>query len=36
VHHDVDRAAFQRDLLRWLRERSMRAHGSSPDPAARS
>jgi alpha-beta hydrolase superfamily lysophospholipase len=25
VHHDVDRMQFQRDLLRWLRERAMRA-----------
>jgi alpha-beta hydrolase superfamily lysophospholipase len=35
VHHDVDRAAFQSDLLRWLRERSMRERGSLPAPAAR-
>lgn len=25
VHHDVGRVQFERDLLRWLRERSMRA-----------
>jgi alpha-beta hydrolase superfamily lysophospholipase len=24
VHHDVARAAFERDLVRWLRERAMR------------
>jgi alpha-beta hydrolase superfamily lysophospholipase len=36
VHHDIDRIAFQRDLLRWLRERSMRGFESSPAKAARS
>jgi alpha-beta hydrolase superfamily lysophospholipase len=29
VHHDVDRRAFERDLLRWLRERSMRSNGTA-------
>jgi len=32
VHHDVGRAQFERDLLRWLRERSMRA--AVPPPQA--
>ena len=36
VHHDVDRMQFQRDLLRWLRERAMRARPAddSADPPA--
>jgi alpha-beta hydrolase superfamily lysophospholipase len=30
VHHDVDRRAFERDLVRWLRDRSMRGAGPGP------
>jgi alpha-beta hydrolase superfamily lysophospholipase len=29
VHHDVDRRAFERDLVRWLKERSMRGAGAA-------
>lgn len=36
VHHDVDRVAFQRDLLRWLRERSMRGSAAAPEPTVRA
>jgi alpha-beta hydrolase superfamily lysophospholipase len=25
VHHDIGRADFERDLIRWLKERAMRA-----------
>lgn len=31
VHHDRDRAAFERQLLRWLRERAMRDAVPRPD-----
>jgi alpha-beta hydrolase superfamily lysophospholipase len=30
VHHDRDRAGFERTLLRWLRERAMRAEVPAP------
>jgi len=30
VHHDAGRAAFERDLLRWLRERAMRLQVPRP------
>jgi alpha-beta hydrolase superfamily lysophospholipase len=34
VHHDVGRVQFERDLLRWLRERSMRAEVPPPRNAS--
>lgn len=34
VHHDRDRAAFERALLRWLRERAMRGEVPRPGAAA--
>jgi alpha-beta hydrolase superfamily lysophospholipase len=34
VHHDVERRAFERDLLRWLRERSMRTRGATGSSGA--
>jgi alpha-beta hydrolase superfamily lysophospholipase len=38
IHHDVGRAQFERDLLRWLRERVMRRDASAgvdgPPPGA--
>jgi len=33
VHHDVGRKSFERDLLRWLAERSMRAPATGTAPS---
>ena len=32
VHHDVERKRFERDLLRWVAERSQRSHVPAPAP----
>jgi Holliday junction resolvase len=33
VHHDISRADFERDLIRWLKERAMRAPSANGSQA---